>query len=80
MSEVDLVREVIVGVNALIEMEKRLESGATDLSDVTASMGFERKAVAKDAALLNLNFSPVVLKPKASNFPDFSKHNNLTSK
>ena len=42
MSEVDLVREVIVGVNALIDLEKRLEAGEEEFSS-SSSMGVERK-------------------------------------
>ena len=80
VSEVDLVREVIIGVNALIDLEKRLEAGDADLSSATASIGVERKPIETDAGLLNLRFSPVITKPQASNFPDFSKHNNWTSK
>ena len=80
MSEVDLVREVIVGVNALVEMEKRLESGEEDLGDAASAIGVDRKSIVTDPALLDLQFSPVVVKPQASNFPDFSKHNNWTSK
>ena len=79
MSEVDLVREVIVGVNALVDLEKRLEAGDENFGTFSASMGVERKEIARDPALLNIPFAPAIIPPKASNFPDFSKHNNWTS-
>ena len=43
VSEVDLVREVIVGVNALVDLEKSLEAGNVDDDAFTASIGAQRK-------------------------------------
>lgn len=79
VSEVELTREVINGVNLLIQLEKSLEGGA-DVSDQLGNIKVDRPDIERDCVVNPNEFKPVVLTPKASDFPDFSKHNNWTSK
>jgi len=66
-SEVELMQQVVDGVTALVEMEKRLEKGLS-IDDLIPS---KCKSVSKkvDIAKLGIN-----------NFPDLSKHNNYMAR
>ncbi len=74
-SEVELVQQVIDGVKLLVEMEKKMEK-KEKIDDIlpenfTDEAEDENKADSKAATRIE---------PKASDYPDFSKHNNWMAK
>nr|AAR14888.2 three domain flagellar creatine kinase [Chaetopterus variopedatus] len=73
-SEVQQVQTVVDGVKLLVEMEKKLEK-KQKIDDLLPE-GFKDEAEDEEKAVVTHPRAEV----KASNFPDFSKHNNWMAK